>query len=128
MCALPPQILVPATATFLKTFWFRDNMKFPKQVNRHCPRCNKHTVQKVIQSKSRGRNQSHPLSIGSKIRVRLRGQRRGVGNLGKYSKPPKPKMVGKKLSKKTDFRYQCSECKKMSVQRKGFRAKKIELV
>ena len=103
-------------------------MKFPKQMNRHCPRCNKHTVHKLTQSKNRGRNQANPLSIGSKSRVRRRGERRGTGNLGKYSKPPKPKMTGKKLSKKTDFRYQCSECKKMSVQKKGIRSKKIELV
>ncbi|RME31105.1 50S ribosomal protein L44e [Candidatus Woesearchaeota archaeon] len=103
-------------------------MKVPKTMNRHCPRCRKHTAHKVIQSKARGRNQAHPLSTGSKKRVRLRGERRGAGNLGKYSKPPKPKMVGKKLSKKSDFRYQCSECKKMHVQRSGIRAKKIELV
>ncbi len=103
-------------------------MKIPKQMNRHCPKCNKHTPHKVIQSKARGRNQKHPLSTGSKKRVRLRGERRGAGNLGKYSKPPKPKMTGKKLSKKTDFRYQCTVCNKMHVQKKGIRAKKIELV
>jgi len=103
-------------------------MKVPKQVKRHCPYCNKHTSHKVIQSKARGRNQSHPLSTGSKKRVRLRGERRGSGNLGKYSKPPKPKMTGKKLSRKTDFRYQCSECKKMHMQKSGIRAKKVELV
>ena len=55
-------------------------MKVPKQVNRHCPRCNKHTVHKVTLSKNRGRNQSRPMSIGSTIRVRMRGQRRGYGN------------------------------------------------
>jgi large subunit ribosomal protein L44e len=103
-------------------------MKVPKQVNRHCPKCNKHTVHKVSAAKARGRNQTHPLSFGSKKRVRMRGFRRGTGNLGKYSKPPKPKMVGKKLSKKTDFRYQCSVCKKMSVQRAGIRTKKVEFV
>ena len=103
-------------------------MKIPKQRNRHCPKCNKHTPHKVIQSKARGRNQTHPLSKGSKKRVRLRGERRGTGNLGKYSKPPKPKMTGKKLSKKTDLRYQCGSCRKMSVQNSGIRAKKIEMV
>jgi len=115
-------------ATFLNPLLLHRNMKVPKQVNRHCPRCNKHTVHKVMLSKSRGRSQTHPLSTGGTKRVRMRGQRRGHGNLGKYSKPPKPKMTGKKLSKKTDFRYQCSECKKMSVQRKGIRSKKIELI
>lgn len=103
-------------------------MKVPKQMNRHCPHCNKHTAHKVIQGKSRGRNQTRPMSAGSKFKVRLRGERRGAGNLGKYSKPPKPKMVGKKLTKKTDFRYQCSECKKMHVQATGIRAKRVEMV
>lgn len=103
-------------------------MKVPKQVNRHCPRCRKHTPHKVVQSKARGRNQAHPLSTGSKKRVRMRGERRGGGNLGKYSKPPKPKMTGKKLSRKTDLRYQCSECKKMHAQAAGIRAKKVEMV
>jgi len=37
-------------------------------------------------------------------------------------------MTGKKLSKKTDFRYTCKECKKSVCQKDGFRAKKIELV
>ncbi len=103
-------------------------MKVPKQINRHCPTCNKHTPHKVLQAKGRGRNQAHPLSSGSTKRVRMRGQRRGFGNKGKYSKPPKPKMTGKKLSRKTDFRYQCSVCKKMHAQKYGIRTKKVELV
>lgn len=77
-------------------------------------------------SKQKTRSSAHPQSRGSTVRIRRRGLRRGFGNLGRYSKPPKPKMVGKKLSKKTDFRYECKECKKTSVQKKGFRAKKIE--
>ena len=103
-------------------------MKKPKNMKRHCPFCNKHTEQKVSQSKGKGRNAAHPLSVGSKKRVRARGERRGVGNLGRYSKPPKPKMTGKKLSKKTDFRYQCSVCKKSRAQSSGLRAKKVELI
>lgn len=113
---------------FLNPLHLRRNMKVPKTMKRHCPRCRKHTEQKVILGKNRARNQKHPLSIGSKKRVRLRGERRGAGNLGKYSKPPKPKMTGKKLTKKTDFRYQCPECKKMSMQREGIRAKKVEFI
>ncbi len=103
-------------------------MKVPKQVRRHCPRCNKHTTQKVLLAKNRGRNQRHPLSTGSKKRVRMRGERRGTGNLGKYSKPPKPKMTGKKITKKTDFRYQCTECRKMTPQASGIRAKRVEFI
>ena len=103
-------------------------MKIPKATRRHCPFCRKHTDQKVAQNKARGRSQSHTLSRGSTKRVRMRGERRGFGNLGKYSKPPKPKMTGKKLSKKLDLRYTCSVCKKTSCQSSGIRAKKVEMV
>ncbi|HEX2556839.1 MAG TPA: hypothetical protein VHK86_00825 [Nitrososphaera sp.] len=103
-------------------------MNFPKQVNRHCKNCKKHTQQKVSINKSRSRSSAHPLSRGSTKRIMQRGARRGFGNLGRYSKPPKPKMTGKKMSKKTDFRYTCSVCGMMSMQKKGFRAKKVELI
>ncbi len=103
-------------------------MKVPKQVKRHCPKCNKHTTQKVAVNKSRGRSSTHPMSRGSTMRIQLRGERRGFGNLGRYSRPPKPKMVGKKLSKKTDFRYTCPECKRTFTQKEGIRTKKVELV
>lgn len=103
-------------------------MKVPKQTNRHCPYCNKHTEHKVMQAKRRGRNAKHPMSFGSTHRVKARGERRGMGNYGRYSKPPKPKMVGKKMTKKTDFRYECSVCKKQHAQSSGIRAKKVELI
>ncbi|MBU1202362.1 MAG: 50S ribosomal protein L44e [Nanoarchaeota archaeon] len=103
-------------------------MKKPKEFNRHCPFCNKHTSHKVSIAKKRTKGSAHPMSAGSKIRTMLRGRWRGMGNLGKYSKPPKPKMVGKKLSKKTDFRYTCKGCGKSHVQSEGIRAKKVELV
>ena len=68
------------------------------------------------------------MTYGSKIRARRRGQARGIGNMGRYSKPAisKFKMTGKKASKKTDLRYECSECKKTHIQREGFRSRKIE--
>ena len=34
---------------------------------------------------------------------------------------------GVKSSKKVDLRFTCKECKKTSVQKAGFRAKKIEI-
>jgi len=100
-------------------------MKLPKSVKRYCPHCKKHTDQKVLQSKKRA---PRSLSRGSKVRARKKGRARGTGNLGRYSKPAitKWKMTGKKASKKTDLRYECSVCKKQSVQRMGFRAKRIE--
>lgn len=103
-------------------------MKLPKTVNRHCSKCSKHTEHKVALAKRKGRSSAHPLSKGGTSRVQARGLRRGAGNLGRYSKPTKPKMSGKKLSKKTDFRYECAVCKKTSSQNTGFRAKKVELI
>lgn len=105
-------------------------MKLPKQTKRHCPFCNKHTEQTVSQAKRRARNQTHPLSRGSRKRLKLRGLARGMGNTGRYSKPAIAsfKMTGKKVTKKTDLRYRCKQCKRMSVQADGIRAKKVEIV
>ncbi len=101
-------------------------MKMPKLLKRLCPHCKKHTEHKVTQAKKRTPGSANPLAKSAKKRT---GFGKGHGNLGKYgSKPPigKFKMTGKKSSKKTDFRYECKECKKIQVQKKGFRAKKIE--
>lgn len=103
-------------------------MKIPKSVKRHCPFCNKHTDHKVSQAKKRPPGAAHPLSHGSKQR---REFGKGYGNLGtRGSKPAqsKWKRMGKKLTKKTDFRYACTVCKKMHAQRGGIRAKKVELI
>lgn len=105
-----------------------DLMKIPKAQKRHCPHCRKHTEHKVTQNKARGRNSSRPLGRHATSRIERRGLRIGVGNLGRYSKPPKPKMSGKKLSKKLDLRYQCADCKKTHCQSGGIRAKKVEMV
>jgi len=51
-----------------------------------------------------------------------------MGNRGKLSKGALTqwKRYGKKTSKKTDLRYECSVCKKTHMQRKGFRSRRIE--
>lgn len=106
-------------------------MKLPKTLQRHCPFCNKHTEHGAGQSKKRGRNATHPMSRGSKMRQFARGSgNRGYGNSGRYSRPAIAsfKMTGKKLSKKTDLRYTCKICKKAHVQKEGLRAKKVEFV
>ncbi|MFH1064281.1 MAG: 50S ribosomal protein L44e [Candidatus Woesearchaeota archaeon] len=103
-------------------------MKIPKAMKRYCPKCKKHTDQKVTQSKKRTPFASRPLSIAGKKR---RGFGKGHGNLGTRGSKPAIgsfKMTGKKASKKTDLRYTCKECKKITTQRKGKRAKKVELV
>lgn len=105
-------------------------MKRPKLLKRHCPHCNKHTDQKTLESKNRGRSKANPLSRMGPTRVHKRGLRRGAGNQGRFSKPAikKWKLTGKKMSKKSDLRYQCTACKKQTVQKTGLRAKKLELI
>ena len=100
-------------------------MKFPKTMRRYCPYCKKHTEHKVGQAK---RKAPSAFTKGSKKRARKRGAARGTGNLGRYSKPAisKWKMTGKKASKKTDLRFECSVCKKQHNQRQGIRSKKVE--
>jgi len=101
-------------------------MKIPKEIKRLCPYCKKHTTHKVSASKKRAPSS---LAHASKYRAKLRGKGRGCGNRGKYGSKPaitKWKMTGKKSSKKTDFRYECKECKKTHMQSSGIRAKKVE--
>ena len=102
-------------------------MKIPKTIKRFCVYCRKHTEQKVAQAK---KGKASSLSKGSKYRARYRGQARGIGGYGRYSKPAvtKWKMTGSKVTKKTDLRYECKECSKKMVQPKGIRAKKVEFV
>jgi len=101
-------------------------MKVPKTQKRYCPSCKVHTEQKLTQTKRRSPS---PFGYGSKVRAKKRGAARGSGNLGRYSKPAisKFKMTGKKASKKTDFRLECTKCKKSHTQVKNTRAKKVEL-
>ncbi|MBI2208366.1 50S ribosomal protein L44e [Candidatus Woesearchaeota archaeon] len=100
-------------------------MKLPKTANRYCPYCKIHTPHRIALNKKKG---ARTMTYGSKIRARRRGSARGLGNMGRYSKPAitKFKMTGKKMSKKTDLRYECTKCKKQHMKNKGFRAKKIE--
>jgi len=102
-------------------------MKIPKVMKRFCKYCKKHTEQKVAANKKKA---ASSLSHGSKIRASLRGRARGIGNLGRYSKPAvtKFKRSGAKNTKKSDLRYTCNICKKTSVQSHGIRAKRVELV
>ena len=105
-------------------------MKIPKTLKRHCPHCNKHTEHTVSTAKKKGLSSVHTQSRSSMVRVRARGARRGFGNQGRFSRKPigSRKMSGKKLTKKTDFRYTCKVCGKASSQSKGKRAKKIEII
>lgn len=95
-------------------------MKYPKKTKTLCPKCGKHTLHGVKQSKKKTRGKAHPMSQSNKKKER---QKRGYGGHGKYSKPA----VGKKPTQKVDLRLRCEECKKMHTK-KGFRVKKFELV
>ncbi len=97
-------------------------------MKRFCPKCNKSTEQKVDQYKSAGKR--GPLSRGSKQRTQARGKHTGFGSQGRFSKKAISgfKRTGAKISKKTTSRYRCSVCKKATQQRRGIRAKKVEMV
>jgi large subunit ribosomal protein L44e len=105
-------------------------MKLPKAMKRYCPKCKKHTEHKAFASKKKGMGSVHTLSRGSKVRIRARGEWRGLGNQGRFSRPPvaSRKRTGAKQSKKTDLRYECKECKKIHMQSSGIRTKKLEFV
>ena len=105
-------------------------MKIPKARNKYCPTCKTHTEHRVSNVRGKTPFTSHPLAAGNKnLRAKWRG-RIGFGNKGRYSKPPvsKWRMAGRKTSKKTDLRFECSKCKKMHVQDVGIRARKVEFV
>jgi ribosomal protein L44E len=99
-------------------------MKLPKKTNRYCPYCNKVTEQKIKLVSSGAKKSS--LSRGSKIRAKLRGKARGIGNLGRYSKPAVSKFKRKtKTTKKSKILYICSVCNKGKDRFKGIRAGKV---
>lgn len=102
-------------------------MKIPKKIKRYCPYCKKHTEHKVSQASSSSIRGA--LKRGGKSRVRKRGLRRGMGNLGRYSKPPVTKWKRKtKSTKKTNTIYTCTVCKKAHVQKKGKRTGKVQMI
>jgi large subunit ribosomal protein L44e len=122
---IPDEAYLPVT--FINGMASQLVMKVPKNMKRLCKTCKTHTEHKVAQNKKKT---ASSLKKGSKYRARLRGRARGVGNLGRYSKPAvtKFKRTGSKSTKKTDLRYTCATCKKMSQQASGIRAKRVEFI
>lgn len=99
-------------------------MKIPKITRRFCPYCKKKTEQKIKLVSAGARRGA--LKRGSKERVRLRGRNRGIGNFGKWSKPPASKFKRKsKTTKKTNIMYTCTVCGKSKYQKKGKRTGKV---
>jgi ribosomal protein L44E len=100
-------------------------MKIPKETKRFCPHCNKRTEQK-IKVVGTGFSRGTMTRGGGKKRAMLRGLGRGIGNLGKRSKPAITKNKRKsKTTKKTNFMYTCKVCGKSKYQKKGIRAGKV---
>lgn len=103
-------------------------MKVPKLLKKYCPKCKQHKEMTISLNKQQGKNKVHPLSRGSKRRNRLRGNFRGVGNKGSFSRGAmaKWKRFGAKKSKKVNLKLKCKECGK-SILLIGNRAKKVEV-
>ncbi len=102
-------------------------MNLRKTRRMYCNWCKTHTVHKIIQVKGKERS---ALKRGSIQRAKLRGEGIGFGNKGKWGSKPaisKWKRTGKKISKKYNLQYMCEVCKKTISQRRGKRAKKLEL-
>ena len=96
-------------------------------MRRYCKFCNKHTIHKVVNISTGHKRGS--MKRGGKSRTRKRGLWRGMGNLGKYSKPAVSKYKRKsKTTKKTNLLYTCQECKKSHYQKKGKRTSKIQVI
>lgn len=101
-------------------------MKIPKTIKRYCPFCKKHTEHKVSEVGSGHKRGA--MKRGGKQRIRKRGKWRGMGNLGRYSKPAMSKWKRKsKSTKKTNLIYTCKECKKSHQQKKGKRTSKLQI-
>ena len=97
-------------------------MKKPKTTKRYCPYCKKRTTQK-LKEPSKGKASS--LKRGGKVRIRLRGLWRGVGNKGRYSRMKNQQKGKRKKTKKTNIMYTCTVCKKSKYQKQGKRTGKL---
>jgi len=103
-------------------------MKLPKETNRYCPHCRKHTEQVITTAKQKARSASHPMSRGSSAREKARGLRSGTGNLGRRSrKGPKDWKRKTKTTKRITIIYTCKTCKKTKQIKKAIRSGRIEI-
>ena len=103
-------------------------MKLPKETNRYCPYCKKHTGQTVLTQKQRSRSATHPMSRGSSSRELLRGVRGGYGNLGRRSrKGPKDWKRKSKSTKRITVMFKCKVCGKQKGMSSAIRSSRIEI-
>ncbi|VVB66483.1 50S ribosomal protein L44e [Candidatus Gugararchaeum adminiculabundum] len=87
-------------------------MKFPKEVNKHCPKCNKHTV--------------HTAKVASKGKARAlaMGQRKHERKLTGYGGKVAGEKSVRKQGKRQKVMLTCKECKKKHELVVGSRTKK----
>lgn len=103
-------------------------MKLPKERNRYCPKCKKHTPHSITTAKQRGRSTARPLSRGSRSRAEARGLGVGYGNQGKRSKPAVKAWKRKtKVTRRMTLMYKCSECGKYKQASRSIRSGRIEI-
>jgi len=98
-------------------------MKYPREAKRYCPKCNKHTDQKLERVKTSGRRAGSSLKKGRRKTVKL--------NFG-YGGSPYPKLennrrAGAKTSQKVMIRYSCKTCGKKTQSMNAMRMKKFEI-
>ncbi|MBE5728176.1 MAG: 50S ribosomal protein L44e [Candidatus Acidifodinimicrobium sp.] len=95
-------------------------MKIPSKVNRFCKYCGEYTEHTVVLVKPGRRG------------TMTKGSRRKLWNIDHgYGSTPYPMFEHKKIKVKTtkryDIRYKCNKCGKMEVQKRGKKAKKLEI-
>ncbi len=91
-------------------------MKYPKEVNAYCPKCNKHTKHKV------------KLVSKGKTRSMAQGQRKHVRKLKGYGGKRAGEKTVKKHGKRQVIMLECQTCKKKQPRVLGSRTvKKLEL-
>jgi large subunit ribosomal protein L44e len=93
-------------------------MKVPKEIRTYCPRCNKHTPQKVSNTK---KGKARGLAWGT-----LRHERRTKGYVGKVKGQAKVRKQGKRQK----LTLECTVCKKKQERLLGGgrTKKKVEIV
>ena len=98
-------------------------MKYPRETKHYCPKCNKHTDQKLERVKTSGRRSGSALKKGRRKTEKL--------NFG-YGGSPYPKLennrrAGAKTSQKALIRYSCKTCGKKTQSKSAMRMKKFEI-
>ena len=89
-------------------------MLVPRNQNKFCPSCAKHTPHKLDFNKKHKKRKD---SIGER---RFQKKFKGYGSF------PKPMPSGKKPTQRQDLRYKCGTCNKMHTVANAFRVKKFE--